>query len=300
MDQTFDLPEASLLEFERTILRAIERRSVDQLHVLGFGEVGVAVAWPHEQPRLVVKRLLSFADPADAASALERVRTYASRIAPHVQVAPTELRTIVNDEGRTVSYLIQNLYPAEQLMDTVLAAETPTRDHPAVVAVRDAAVSASGDGRQAIDSQFSNFAWDGSTLTTFDIGTPFLFREDGTPEGDHGAMVQVLPAALRPIAMRQVNRITAELGGRRGNLEHAAMSLVRMGHEQWLDPAIHTFNQVLDDPLRADSVRTRATTLHGRMRLLKQMMRLQRAWATKVRRTPYDFFITDSYTGEIR
>jgi|GEM_PF-6890948 len=33
--------------------------------------------------------------------------------------------------------------------------------------------------------------------------------------------------------------------------------------------------------------------------MLKKLMRAQRTWATKVRRQPYDTFITDSFSGEL-
>jgi len=46
-------------------------------------------------------------------------------------------------------------------------------------------------------------------------------------------------------------------------------------------------------------MRERAADLHKRSAMLKNFMRVQRAWATKVRRAPYDAFITDSFTGEL-
>ena len=51
-----------LREVEQAIQRAQRDRSVDHLHVLGLGEISVAVGWPTETPRFVAKRLLPLAD----------------------------------------------------------------------------------------------------------------------------------------------------------------------------------------------------------------------------------------------
>ena len=72
-----------------------------------------------------------------------------------------------------------------------------------------------------------------------------------------------------------------------------------MGLDDWLEPVVATLNDVLDEPLDAATIRERTAKRHKDMIQLKKIMMLQRLWATKVRRQPYDFFITDSWTGEI-
>lgn len=63
---------------------------------------------------------------------------------------------------------------------------------------------------------------------------------------------------------------------------------------------VATSNQVLDDePLDPAEIRSRLARRHKDMVMLKLLMKVQRAWATRVRRQPYDFLITDSFSGTI-
>ena len=52
-------------------------------------------------------------------------------------------------------------------------------------------------------------------------------------------------------------------------------------------------------PLSSDEIHERISRMHGELKVMKRLMRAQRWWATKVRRQPYDTFITDSFTGAL-
>ncbi|MEM7092287.1 MAG: DUF6206 family protein [Actinomycetota bacterium] len=298
-DVTYDITDEQLREVDHRIHRALDARSLDGLKTLGFGELGVPLAWPDDEPRLCVKRLIGTKTKAESEFLNERIGQYVDALSPHVTVAASELRILNDDQGRWITYLIQPLFSSEHLVENILEATPPERDHPVVVMIRDLCVAAAEVGRAIPDSQFSNFAWDGSTLTFFDIGTPFLFHADGSFDEGFGASMDLMPAILRPLAIREAVRISGEMGSRRGVLEHAAISAARMGLDEWLDPIVATLNDALDDPLDVEEVREANAKRHKDMGQLKAMMKLQRAWATKVRRQPYDFFITDSWTGEI-
>lgn len=298
-DVTYDITDDQVRELDRSVHRALERRSIAELNTLGFGELGVPLAWPEVEPTLCVKRLIGTDTRPESEFLFDRIRQYVDGLAPHMGIAPTELRLLTDDAGRYVTYLIQPILPKAELVETILEQAEPEKDHPVVLAVRDACIAAIDVGRAAPDSQFSNFAWDGAQLTFFDIGTPFLFHPDGSFDEGFGATLNTMPAILRPIGKREACRISQEMGGRRGNLEHAAISIARMGLDAWLDPVIETLNDVLDEPLDAATIRERTAKRHKDMIQLKKIMKLQRAWQTKVRRRPYDFFITDSWTGEI-
>lgn len=292
------ISDEQLLAVERAVMDALHRRSVDDLQVLGFGEAGLALAWPGDGPRLVLKRLMSTDEPDASRHLVALIDRYRSAVEPHVVVAPTETRVITDDGGRSVPYMVQRLYAPDDLLENVLAAHAPDAGFPALVALRDAALAASEDGRQVLDSQPSNFAWVDDTLVFFDIGTPFLYDEDG-PILEFGAMLETMPAALRPLVRREIGKVNRHLGTPFGNLEHAALGLVRIGEERWLDAAVACFNERLDEPLDAATIAKRGETFRRQLRFFKQTMRIQRAWATRVRRRRYDFFITDSWTGEI-
>ena len=56
-NQNLDISDDELLAVEKRLLEAFAKRSADGLNTLGFGEVGVPLAWPDNEPRLCVKRL---------------------------------------------------------------------------------------------------------------------------------------------------------------------------------------------------------------------------------------------------
>ncbi len=304
-----DLPpsvsDEQLATVEKAIQGALESRSFDGLTVLGFGEIGVAIGVPAGEPVAVVKRLASCPTQAEIDEWFAFLRRYEAALAPHVAIAPTDQRTIPGGpDGRLVPFLVQPLFPREQLVEVILEQTEPVVDHAVVVAVRDAALSAVADGRQAIDSQFSNFAWDGEQLWLFDSGSPFLYNADGSPDYELGSYARAIPAVLRPATRRIANKVCLGLGGANGNLAHAALSAVRIGQERWLDAILETFNSAIVDrslgePIERDDVMKQMAGVQNEMKAIKTIARTQRAYVTKVRRQTYDFFITDSFTGEV-
>jgi len=109
----------------------------------------------------------------------------------------------------------------------------------------------------------------------------------------------MMPAVLRPAVIKIARKVVAENGTDVGNLQLAALSIVRLGLHRWLDRVLATFNECLDEPIEASTVMSRFDQLHGEMQQIKRMGRIQRAWLEKVRRRRYEFFITDSFTGEV-
>ncbi|MEL6891947.1 MAG: hypothetical protein AAFP84_10135 [Actinomycetota bacterium] len=74
---------------------------------------------------------------------------------------------------------------------------------------------------------------------------------------------------------------------------------MRIGQERWLDAVLASFNDRLDRPIRRSDVMERFERLHAEMQQIKRLGRLQRSWLERVRRRRYEFFITDSFTGEV-
>ncbi|MEM9039468.1 MAG: DUF6206 family protein [Actinomycetota bacterium] len=291
--------DEQLLDIEHTIRRCIAERTFDGLDIKGFGEIGVAIGVPTGAATAVVKRLPSSTDRRSLEDWFAYVARYEAAIAPHVTLAPTEQRILDTGDGRWAAYLVQPCYPAEQLTENILAAEEPEAGHPLVVAVRDAALSAVTDGRQAIDPQFSNFVWHDDELTLIDTGSPFLYHADGSPDYDMGAYAESLPAVLRPLTQKLAEKVVADVGTPSGNLALSALSIVRLDQERWLDDVLTTFNERLDDPIDRAAVMGRFDELHGEMQRIKKITRVQRFWVERIRRGQYEFFITDSFTGEL-
>ncbi len=289
-----------LVELEERIQDGLRRRSLDGLRVMGFGEIGVAIGLPAAEPTAVVKRVPAVRRRKELDDWFAYLNRYEDLVGEHVTIAPTEQRVIsTGADGRWAGYLVQPCYPSELLVENILAAEDPTVGDPIVLAVRDASLAATDVGRAAIDPQFSNFVWEDGELITIDCGSPFMFHADGEPDYEIGAYSAAMPRLLRPVVYRLATKVVRENGRAVGNLELAALSIVRIGQERWLDAVLDTFNERLDEPIRRETVMAHFDRLHGEMQQIKRLGKLQRVWLERVRRRRYEFFITDSFTGEV-
>jgi hypothetical protein len=294
-----------LAALEIEIQTAIASRSFGTLKVIGYGETGVAVAHPAEEPVAVVKRLGSCVTREEIDEWFDFLRAYEASLARFVAIAPTEKRIVEGGpDGRLVPFLIQPLFSRSQLVEKILEETDPVVDHPMLVAVRDAALDALVDGRQVIDSQLSNFAWDGERLALFDCGTPFVFHADGEPDYRLGVFKSAFPAVLRPVAVKAAEKVMRDFRTPNGNLAHSALSAVRLGQERWLDAIIETFNAGMEqrgvgEPLDRKHVLDQLDGIQRDMKLIKVVGRVNRAYVEKIRRKTYDFFITDSFTKKL-
>lgn len=304
-NQVPTVTDDDLAALEINIQAAMASRSFGTLKVIGYGETGVAVAHPTDDPAAVVKRLGSCVTRKEIDDWFDFLNAYEESLAPFVTIAPTGKRIVEGGpDGRLVPFLIQPLFPRSQLVEVILEESDPVANHPMLVAIRDASLNALVDGRQVIDSQVSNFAWDGQSLSLFDCGTPFVYHADGKPDYRMGVFRSAFPAVLRPTVVKAVEKVMRELRTPNGNLAHAALSAVRIGQERWLDAIIDTFNagmaeRGVGEPLKRENVLKQMDGLHRDLKIIKLVGRLNRAYVEKIRRNTYDFFITDSFTKEV-
>lgn len=297
-----EVTDAELLEVERAIVRAIDTRDVSALKIIGLGELGLVVGWPTETPRAVFKRQAP--GPADQLEA-DRARMHAFRAqlgSAGASLIPTDVRMITNDGGDLIPYLIQPLVERSELAEVIIANDEPRPDHPVLVSIRklvDEVVRDDSTGGLSIDAQVTNFAWNGSEVVSLDTTPPLIWDVTSGPFYDVGNYLTAVPALLRPIALRLTKRAGSGYRTGRGVLEFAALYLIRIDQERWVDSAIDCFNEILDDPLDRATVNQRYDEMIKDIPMIKRLARIQRFWATHVRRTRYEFFITNSFTGEI-
>ena len=141
--------------------------------------------------------------------------------------------------------------------------------------------------------------WAEGRLSFFDVGTPFRLDDNGEAMRPPEIMFTTVPSIARGLGNKETKKVINGFATARGNLRHAAMSIARLGLDDWIAPAVATFNQVIDgEPLAVDEIRSAATDLQKDMKPIKNLMKAQRFWAEKVRREPYDAFILDSVSGE--
>ncbi|MEM7326356.1 MAG: DUF6206 family protein [Actinomycetota bacterium] len=286
--------EAELAELEAVVVDALAARNDATLTVLGYGEVSVALGWPIDTPRFVCKRTPPFT-AEEFRSYRDLVAEYIDRLqAAGLSVAETALVPL--DRGdQVIAYLIQPMFDSATLGHRVLAAAEPNPEHPFLVAVTEALELVSPT--LSIDAQVTNFAWDGSTLTLVDVGTPFLWDDTGTLRFNMRPFSKMLPAPTRPLAIRELTKLVTRWNDPRRVGTDIVANLYREGLTQWVDPAVEALNRRFGstDPITAEEGRAFYEEDTKIWPLLKRLQTAERWWQTSVRRRPYDWFIHSTF-----
>ena len=296
------LPRSELEEVERAVLHAYDTRSVEHLCVLGLGELGLAIGWPTEDPVVVCKRQAA-GTAAEVEADAERMHRYRAALEQRgARVLPTEFHALDTGGDRRVPYLLQPVVPVPSLAENVIATDEPRPDHPLLTAVRDVVIDVVVDEPDfglSIDAQITNFAVDERGPLLLDFTPPLIWDSTSGPFYDIGAYLSAIPLPLRPTALRLTRRSGDRYRTARDTLRMTAVYLKRIGQDRWIDAALSSFNDRLDEPLRREVVESTYQEMIRDLPTIKRLARVQRAWQTRVRRRRYEFFITNSFTGEI-
>ncbi|MCP4962302.1 MAG: hypothetical protein GY925_23910, partial [Actinomycetia bacterium] len=192
---TRSLAAADLMALEAEVVAALEAQDPSSLPVLGFGELSVALAWPVDEPRFACKRTPPFT-PAQFNQYQALVDDYVGTLREAgIGVIDTNVRSVESGD-RLIGYLVQPLLAKESLGNNVLAASDPDPDHPFLAALGQAIATVSD--KLSIDAQVTNWSWDDTELTLLDVGTPFMWNDDGTSRIDMKPFLPMIPALLRP------------------------------------------------------------------------------------------------------
>lgn len=305
MRTTWTLPDVSdeqILHVERAIVEAFDARSTEGLNILGLGELGLAVGWPTAEPLAVFKRQAP--GPSEQVeSDMERMRRFhRALVDAGARVIPTDVRTITKPDGKRIPYLIQPVVKADDLVENILASAQPRADHPVLISLRDTVMNVvrdDADGGLSIDAQITNFAWDGEAVVSLDTTPPLIWEASSGPLYEVGNYLTAVPRVVRSIATKLTMKTGDDYRTARGVLEMTAVFLLRIDQERWVDEAISCFNQTLDQPLARSAVNDQFARIMKDLPMIKRLARIQRFWITKARRERYEFFITNSFTGEI-
>lgn len=295
-----DVDGATLQAAEAAIGRAIERRDASDLTVLGFGEIAVAIGWPTASPSIVLKRTVVYRDRSHCEQHMEAVADYVTRLGQRgAAVIPTTVHVVERDDGRFVGYAAQPVVPTSLLAETVLESDEPRADHPLLTAVRDYAVQQVRP-ELSVDMQIPNFAWDGERLVLLDITTPIVFTADDELDLElRPEIFALLPAPLRRLALGEAMRILHIYRSVPDTLSFVISLLYRIDQQRWAPAAAENFESELTEPVDLAAAEAEHRRLVKVLPFLARSSMVQRWWTTKVRRRPYDFFITDSFSGEL-
>ena len=127
----------------------------------------------------------------------------------------------------------------------------------------------------------------------------FIWPTGDGPMFDVGNYLTAVPYVLRPAAMHLTRKSAEDYRTARGVLQQTAVYLMRTDQHRWVEAAMECFNERLDRPLVRAEVDEACNRVVRDLPMIKRLARAQRLWATKVRKQRYEFFITNSFTGEI-
>lgn len=292
-----EISAEDLAHLESLVSAALRNQDLSELNILGFGEISVALGFPFEDPRFVCKRT----PPLDSAQ-FDRYKSLIDRYLDELrdrglEVVDTEVRAVERDHG-AIAYLVQPLLPTDTLGHKVLAASEPHPDHGFLVALSETVGMASA--RISIDAQVTNWSWDGSVLTLLDVGSPFLWDEAGVFQLDMSPFLPMIPAPLRSAVRNDLIKVARRWQTPRGVALDIIANLYREGLEDWVAPALAAMNRTVGaenviSPAEAEEIYAEDRQTFPKLAKLK---RVERAWQTRVRRRPYDFFIQSTYAGD--
>lgn len=289
--------DLQLLEIQ--VSHALAKRDLSELNVIGFGEISIALGWPYERPQFVCKRTPP-GSQAQLATYARLIDNYIEKLAAQgIACIETTTVSVERDDGVSVGYLVQPLQTKEILGDNVLRDAQPSADHPMLQALCE--VLNKITPRLSVDSQFSNWTWDGHDLRLLDVGSPFVWDEQRRFELEISPFMVMMPWPIRRLVHRDMLSLTSRWQKPRGAAVDVAASLFRLELEHWMDAVLQAFNSkvVPGQPITATEARAIYDEDLKTWPRLRQMQQIQRAWQTRVRRQQYEFFIQNSYTGEI-
>ena len=289
---TAALSDAELGELDDRVEAALSSGEETDLPMLGYGEISIVLGWPPEAPRFACKRLPPFRSRERFETFRETLGDYLEALrAARVRVVETELRAVEHRGGTVAGYVVQQLLPTEQLAPAVLRGLDPDAAQPLVEALA-ATIAATVSPSVGLDAQLSNWTWDGSELTYFDVTTPLIWSAEGECRLDLDLLAEAYPALLRwPLRRFVAPGILDTFRDRRKVYLDFAGNLLKERLDGWLPAFLERMNPRIADPLTEEEVRRHYRSDARLWATLLAIRRLDRAWRRRVRHRPYPFLL---------
>jgi hypothetical protein len=197
-----ELVSASEIEaFERRLAEAVRKGEVDGFHVIGYGEITIAVKLTTPKGDFVCKRLAPLSSEAAAARIAEVIARYIAELeACGIDVVKTETPFLQGPDC-WVLYCVQPLLDPGALGPDFLRGMSAEQATPHVRRIFEK-IRDSVTPSLAPDGQLSNWAFVGERLRYLDVGTPFLRDEEGNEMFDFTEVVRALPGPMRVVVQR--------------------------------------------------------------------------------------------------
>ncbi|KPK16789.1 MAG: hypothetical protein AMJ62_04080 [Myxococcales bacterium SG8_38] len=236
-------------ELEKQLERAARDGHTEDLSIIGYGEVTIAVKLGTSHGDFACKRLVPFSTAGAARRTAALIASYVEQLeACGIEVVETETPILESNRGH-VLYCVQPLLRPGTLGPDFLRHKTGEEAAPYVRRIFEH-IRASVTPSLAPDGQLSNWAIEDDHLRYLDVGTPFLRDERGRDLFDFTEQTRALPGPVRLIVNRFLLRgILDNYHSVRGQALDFLGNLIKEGLANLLPSLTPVANEVFDlDP----------------------------------------------------
>ncbi|MGB5284628.1 MAG: DUF6206 family protein [Polyangiales bacterium] len=278
---------------ERKLDEAVRTEHTEELEVIGYGEITIAVKLSTPGGDFVCKRLAPISSRAVADRWASLIASYIEQLsACGIDVVETDVPVLESSTGH-VLYCVQPLLASEALAPNFLSGKSAEEAVPYVRRIFEQ-IRDSVTPSLAPDGQLSNWAIEGERLRYLDVGTPFLRDEDGNDLCEFKEVTQALPAPVRLVVNRFVLRgILDNYHSPRGQAMDFLGNLIKEGLGEIFPSLIPLANEVFDlsPGISEKDVRAHYKSDAQTYALLQGARRADRWFCRKVLRKPYPYLL---------
>jgi hypothetical protein len=283
--------DTDLVGLEAEVQLQLANPANQQLSLLGYGEITVAMAFPKDTPRWACKRL----PPSPSLASVEKYKSHVERYIAGlrtlgINVVPTSTHIIPSVKGLFSLYVTQPILPKTTLGPEVLRVRAPAPDDQVLISIIDAIITGTQPSI-GLDAQLANWAWIDEQPWQIDLTTPFTKDATGQFELDANLTVLPYPRVLRPFLKRYV---VPDVLNRYHKLRPTLLDFVGNLHKEqlndWILPAIIVANRYVDMPIteqEAADYYAKDARLWETVYLLKKVSR----FLSKFERGTYQFIL---------
>jgi hypothetical protein len=285
--------KAEIEAFEDRLASAVRDGQADDLDVIGYGEVTIAVKLTTTHGSFACKRLVPFSSRAAAEQTASLIGSYVEQLGRcGIDVVETETPIVQRPEG-SVLYCVQPLLMPGTLGPDYLRGKSAEEAAPYVRRIFEL-IRASVTPSLAPDGQLSNWAFEGERLRYLDVGTPFLRDSEGKDLFDFTEQTRALPAPVRVIVNRFLLRgILDNYHSTRGQALDFLGNLVKEGLGEIFPHLVHVANEVfsLEPAITEDEVRAHYKSDAQTYAFIQAARRADRWFFRNVLRKPYPYLL---------
>ena len=264
--------------------RAIDERRPDLLHIVGNGELTIAIRWDQGDSPCVIKRVPPFPTRATADEYCGFVRQSIDDMTSRgVSCVATVMHTLDRADGSAVVYHCQPLLTSELLGDQILHRTQPDAELPLLTAVVDLVVRVVGDGIP-MDSQFANWYWFEDRPWQLDLSTPLMLKPTGDICFDTTGFVREYPTLVRRVVYKELMKVAPGFADVEWVLTDLMVQLYRSGLDHWCAPVAAAARTRHGIEPSATLAKERFDADAKFFPNLLRLKRLQRAWMQRTRR----------------